>query len=334
MKRTALVIILAIFLTATVCFAQTATQTAKPAGAQANAPAQSQPAQTAPAGQSPASGQAPATQPPAGKRPPQAKTQAEMTDFNAVLEKGKVSAKDGAQAADEFAVKYPDSELKWLLYQQTMLRAQAGNDEETMVDMGRKAIQGNPDDSLSLAMVAMVLAERTRESDLDKAEKTAEALKDANHSLESVGALQINAQATPEQVEGVRNQIRAIAYGALGTVDFNDKNDAKAVDNLRKATTMPGVPADPLTSLRLALALDHLQKYADALQVANGALQAAQEPTLKQTIQQEQTRLVKLTSGTGSAPTAAASAPPAAGATAPKPAQPPASTATQPKPPP
>ena len=332
MKRTA-IIILAILLTAAFCCAQSGTQTAKPAGApantQANAPAQSQAGQAAPAAQSatqPATQSAtqPATQPPAGKRPPQAKTQQELTDFNAVLSKGQVSSKDGAQAADEFAVKYPDSELKWLAYQQTMLRAQAGNDEETMIDMGRKAIRGNPDDSLSLAMVAMVLAERTRDTDLDKAEKTAEALKDANHSLESVGAMQVNAQATPEQAEGVRNQIRAIAYGALGTVDFNDKNDAKAVENLRKATTLPGVSADPLTSLRLAVALDHLQKYADALQVTNSALQMAQEPTLKNTIQQEHDRLVKLTSGAGPAP--------AAGAAAAKPAQPPASNGA-PKPP-
>src|SRR5438128_11104040 len=100
MKRTS-IIILAIFLTAAVCCAQTGTQTAKPAGAQANAPAQSQPGQAAPA-----------TQPPAGKRPPQAKTQLELTDFNAAL--GKTNPKDGAQAADEFAVKHADSELKWL----------------------------------------------------------------------------------------------------------------------------------------------------------------------------------------------------------------------------
>ena len=64
-----------------------------------------------PAGQAP-----PATTPaqPPAKRPPQAKTQPEYDAYNAA----KASANDPAameKAADDFAAKFPDSELRVLL---------------------------------------------------------------------------------------------------------------------------------------------------------------------------------------------------------------------------
>src|SRR6266404_9011745 len=195
MKRIALIAAFALLTAFAVAQAPQSGSQTKPAQPQSPA---------APATQTPAAGQQPAApQPPAGKRPPQAKTQPELTEFQAVL--GNADAKAAQRAADEFATKFPDSELKWLLFQQIMLKAQAGNDEETMLAAGRKSIQANPDNALSLAMVAMIIAERTRDTDLDKDEKTAEAMKDANHALETVNDLQVAVNATPEQLDMVHN---------------------------------------------------------------------------------------------------------------------------------
>lgn len=302
MKRIALITMLALLATFAVAQTPQSGAPAKPATSQAQPAASSQ---TPAAGQPPAASQAPA-----GKRPPQAKTQPELTEFQAAL--GNADVKAAQRAADEFATKYPDSELKWLLYQQIMLKAQAANDEDTMIAAGRKSIQANPDNALSLAMVAMIIAERTRDTDLDKDEKTAEATKDANHAIETVNDLQVAANATPEQLAMVHNQVRSIAYGALGTLDFNNKNDARAVENLRNSLSIPGVPVDPLNALRLAVALDHQQKYAEALDVANKALAQAQEPFATQ-LRQERDRLLKLT-GSGAATPAPGS--PSAGTTA------------------
>ena len=59
--------------------------------------------------------------PPQGKRPPQAKTQPEFDAYNAAI----ANQKDPAameKAADDFATKFPDSELRVLLYKAAMRR--------------------------------------------------------------------------------------------------------------------------------------------------------------------------------------------------------------------
>lgn len=318
MKRTAMILaIAACVLMATLAVAQAKPATPGSSGGQGQQqPANGQSSQTAQPAQS-TQGQPTVTQA-AGPHPPQAKTPQEMTDYTAAA--SKLDVKDMSQAADEFAVKYPQSELKWMLYQQVMLKAQDANDADVAIDMGRKSIQANPDNALSLAIVAAVISERTHETDLDKAEKETEATKDANHALETAGTMQVAASATPEQVESVRNQVRAFALGALGTLAFNDQKNDQAIDYFRKAMALP-VPPDPLNGLRLAVALDKTQKYQDALETLNKVMPTAPDayqPMLKQ----EHDRLVKLTGGTPAAGTPPAGAPAGAtGTTPPKPPQ-------------
>ena len=60
---------------------------------------------------------APAT-PPAGKRPPQAKTQAEFDAYKVAAADTDAAAME--KAADDFAAKFPDSELRILLYRTAM----------------------------------------------------------------------------------------------------------------------------------------------------------------------------------------------------------------------
>ena len=67
--------------------------------------------QNKPASQTPPAGQAAA---PAGKRPPQAKTQPEFDAYKAAVAITDPAAQE--KAADDFATKFPDSELRPLLY--------------------------------------------------------------------------------------------------------------------------------------------------------------------------------------------------------------------------
>ena len=57
-------------------------------------------------------------QPPAGKRPPQAKTQAEFDAYKVAAADTDPAALE--KAADDFAAKFPDSELRILLYRNAM----------------------------------------------------------------------------------------------------------------------------------------------------------------------------------------------------------------------
>ena len=129
-------------------------------------------------------GTAATTPPPQGKRPPQAKTQAEFDAYKAAA----ANAADGAameKGADDFAAKFPDSELRILLYRNAMHAYQTANSSEKMMDMGRKVLKIDPDDPEALVGVAQVLAERTRESDLDKDQRLDEGTKLAQHALET-----------------------------------------------------------------------------------------------------------------------------------------------------
>ena len=102
---------------------------------------------------------------PQGKRPPQTKTQAEYDAYQAAI-----AMKDPAQmetATNDFATKFPDSEVRKLLFLANMRMYQASNNPDKTVEVGRKVLASDPDDPEALITVANILAERTRDTDLD-----------------------------------------------------------------------------------------------------------------------------------------------------------------------
>ena len=127
-------------------------------------------AQDKPAAQNAPAGQAAAT---VGKRPPAAKTQPEFEAYKAAMQLTDAAAAE--KAADDFATKFPDSELKVVVYKAAMQKYQAANNGDKMMEMSQKALTFDADDPEALVSVAQVLAERTRDTDLDKDQKLAEA---------------------------------------------------------------------------------------------------------------------------------------------------------------
>ena len=96
----------------------------------------------APATQNQPAAQQGAAQPAASqaKRPPQAKTQPEFDAYKAAVS----STNDPAameKAADDFAAKFPDSELRALLYRSAMHSYQSANNADKMLEMGRKVLK-------------------------------------------------------------------------------------------------------------------------------------------------------------------------------------------------
>src|ERR1700691_2718177 len=129
-----------------------------------------------PAGQAatPAAGQGAAGQAaaPAGKRPPQAKTQPEFDAYKAAIALTDPAAQE--KAANDFATKFPDSELRPVLFKAVMHAYQQANNGDKMMEMAQKVLSFDPDDPEALVGVAQVLAERTHDTDLDKDQKYAE----------------------------------------------------------------------------------------------------------------------------------------------------------------
>jgi len=230
---------------------------------------------------------------PAGKHPPQAKSKAEFDAYVALM-----GMKDPAaleKAADDFISKYPDSELKSAAYQRAMvIYQQAGNDDKTL-EMGRKALTFNPDDPGVLVAIADTLVEKTRETDLDKDERLAEAVKNAQHALETVGDFPAPPNMPPEQVAAVKNDLRSGAYTAIGAAAYTNKKYADAETNFKQAVEVTKDNPDPTIMLRLALAQDKQNKYPEALDTANKILALPNlDPRVQQYAQQEKDRLSKL----------------------------------------
>src|SRR5581483_2257381 len=177
-------------------------------------------------------GAAPAA--PAGKRPPQAKTQPEFDAFKAANATQDPAALD--KAADDFAAKYPESELRILLYKQAMRDYQNANNADKMQDMGRKVLALDPDDPEALVGVAEILTERTRDSDLDKDQRLAEASKLAQHAIDTIETDVTVPPGTPqEKIDAYKGFLRSSAYSVLGTLALNSDKYPQAEDYLRKS---------------------------------------------------------------------------------------------------
>ena len=73
---------------------------------------------------------------PAGKHVPQAKTHPEFNDYNTAYAIAGGTASE--KAADDFAAKYPDSELKAFLYSKAMHEYQNENNPAKMLSVGEK----------------------------------------------------------------------------------------------------------------------------------------------------------------------------------------------------
>lgn len=254
-----------------------------------------------PAAQNPATpAQAPAAPAlPAHKTPPQAKTSDEFAAYNAAV--GTPDTATAEKAADDFATKYTQSDLRGLLYSNIMRRYQQQNDSEKTLEVGRKVLTYEPNDPVALVMTATVLAERTREGDLDREERYDEALKYAQRALETTKTdLMVPANASAEQIESAEKVLESMAHSAIGMVNLNRKNDAAAAQEFQQSINLssPG-QVEPLTYLRLALAQDHQKQYPEALASANKAVESspANSP-VAMLAKQEVDRLNKLT-GTG-----------------------------------
>ncbi len=282
MKQTAMLVM----WMATVAFAQTQPVTpAAPSTTQNQPPAQPGTAQPTPP----------------ARHPLQAKTQPEYDAYNAAHAKNNDAAAMEAAATD-FSTKFPDSELRVLLYRDAMHAYQRDNNGDKMLEMGRQVLKLDPDDPEAMIGVAEVLTERTRDTDLDKDAKLGEAIKLAQHALETVDT---NVSApngiSPEPLNTYKKFLRSSAYAIIGTQQYNKENYKDAEDSFRKSIDAYPSQPDPIVVLRLALALDKQGKYPEALKEVNQAVELTSsqaDSSVATYAKQERDRLLQLTGGT------------------------------------
>jgi tetratricopeptide (TPR) repeat protein len=240
---------------------------------------------------------------PAGKRPPAAKTQPEFEAYKAAMAQTDPAALE--KSADDFAAKFPDSELRAMLYTAAMQRYQSNVDK--MMDMARKVLSIDADDPAALVGVAQALAERTRDTDLDKDQRLAEAKKNAERALVTIDTDVPTSGNPPEQLEAFKNFIRSEAYVILGTLSFKASNWPDAELNLRKSIEALPQQPDPVAVFRLAVALDMQNKIPEAMKYADQAVDLTKDRPdsgVGKAARDEKDRLTKLSGGTAPGQTA------------------------------
>jgi len=245
------------------------------------------------------------------KPPPAAKTAEEHAAYQAIAGNPDLAAAEAA--AKGFEAKFPQSELRSVVYSLLMTRYQQANNGDKTVEMGRKVLQFDPDHSIALVMTATVLAERTRDTDLDHDARFTEAMQDAQHALDTIDTgLVLRADVTDEQWKSAKAILSSMAQSAMGMVELKRKNPAEAEKHYRVAVALNAAQPDAVIFLRLALALDQQKKYAEALPAANRAVEltAATGGAIANSAKQEQSRLYTLTGQKPPAPAPAPATPP------------------------
>ena len=243
-----------------------------------------------------------------GKRPPQTKTQPEYDAWKAAAALTDAASAD--KAADDFATKFPDSEVRILLYKNAMRLYQNANNGEKTEAMGRKVLALDGDDPEALVTVAEVISEKTRDTDMDKEQRFAEAISMAQKAMTTLDTdLSVPAGTPQDKIDAYKAGVRSQAYSIIGTIQFKKENYPAAQEDLQKAIDAYPSDPSPVDVLRLALTLDKLQKYPDALKVVNRVVDMTQKDesgVIGTAARRERDRLQQLT---GSAPPAQ-SAPP------------------------
>jgi tetratricopeptide (TPR) repeat protein len=238
----------------------------------------------------------------AAKRAPQAKTQAEYKDYNTAYAITGGAAME--KAADDFAAKYPKSELRPYLYSKVMHEYQNENKPDRMLAMGEKVLALDPDNPIALVLTATVLSDSLNDSDANREQKIAETRKNATRALQTIDSgFAPPANASPEQVAAYKTMLRSMAHSALGIVNLKIGDDAGAENELKAAAELNKTQPDPYIWYHLALAQDHQTKYPEALASVNEALRySGSNPELDKLAHGERDRLMKLTGATQTQP--------------------------------
>ena len=106
-------------------------------------------------------------------------------------------------AANDFAARYPASELRSYLYSSAMLLYQRENNSPKMLAMGEKVLELDPDHPLALVLTATALADSLGDRDRDREKKIGTIKRNATRAIQTA---ETGYAATPLTPRAVRRQ--------------------------------------------------------------------------------------------------------------------------------
>jgi tetratricopeptide (TPR) repeat protein len=194
---------------------------------------------------------------------PKPKSQAEVDALKVMF--GATTADARIAACENVLTKFADTEFKAVaLYFEAASYEQKGDYEHTVV-FGERTIEADPKHFQAMLMLASVIAQHTKEFDLDREEKLAQVEKYAKTALELMkDAPKPNPNITDAQWVEAKKDFAAQAHAALGMGAMARKKYDVAESEFKLAIEGTDKP-DPANIVRLGRSYSDDGKYDDAI---------------------------------------------------------------------
>ena len=227
---------------------------------------------------------------------PKTKSQAEVDALKAMF--GAQTADARIAACENVLTKFADTEFKAVaLYFEAASYEQKGDFEHTVV-FAERTIEADPKHFQAMLMLAALIAQHTKEFDLDREEKLAQVKKYAKTALDLLkDAPKANPNITDDQWAAAKKDFAAEAHAALGMGAMARKKFDVAESEFKMAIDGADKP-DPATMVRLGKAYSDDAKYDDAIAQFDKVM-AMQDVNVqvKQVAQAERVRVIEKKKG-------------------------------------
>ncbi len=185
------------------------------------------------------------------------------------------------KAADALLTEYADTFYKEIaLMVEAQAYKQKGDSDKALI-YGERVLEVNPKNFQTTLMIGEILAQRTRENDLDKEEKLSRAEKLLKGTIDNLNTAQKpNPQLTDAQWEDGKKMLIAQAHNGLGLVALDRKKYDQAETEFK--TAMDTDPQEPTYAVRLASSLQSEGKNDEAIALCDKILATPQlHPQIK-----------------------------------------------------
>jgi tetratricopeptide (TPR) repeat protein len=225
---------------------------------------------------------------PAGPAP---KSEAELKAIQAMFQAQQAGPDAVIKAAEELLSKFADTQFKPTAYALEAMAYEQKGDTDKAIIFNEKVLEVDPKNIQAPLSIGQILAQKTRENDLDKEEKLGRAEKLLNGTLENLKtAAKPNPQLTDQQWTETKMFVTGEANNALGLVALVRKKYDVAQKSFEAAMAADPQPA---YAVRLASALQQGGKNAEAIAVVDKVLA---DPQLHPQIRQVATNIKQIAS--------------------------------------
>jgi len=206
----------------------------------------------------------------ANPKQPKLKSKAEQEAVMAIFQAQTLDAR--LQASENLITKFADTDFKATAFYIAAETYSAKGDLDNAVAYAERALEADPQFYGASLLVARVLAQRTREFDLDKEEKLGRAEKLAKTAIEQVQTAPKPRPDLPEeQWAQAKKDFEAQAHEVLGMTASIRKKYEDAAAEFKKASEM-SAQQDPALFVRLGGTYSSLGKYDEAIAAFDKAL--------------------------------------------------------------